>query len=63
MPTRLASVAMGSGDMDCVYHAALYELGEAAAEGRNEDQAAVLQTLVAGRRFRNISDLPFDLTI
>ncbi len=63
MPTRLASIAMGTGDMDCIYHAALYELEEAAAESGNEDQADVLQTLVAGRRLRDISDLPFDLTI
>lgn len=63
MPTRLASIAMGTGDMDCVYHAALYELGAAAVESGKEDQAEVLQTLVAGRRLRDISDLPFDLAI
>ncbi len=34
--------------MDFVYHAALYELEEAAAERGNEDQAEVLQTLVSG---------------
>jgi NgoMIV restriction enzyme len=60
---RLASIAMGTGDMDCVCHAALYELEEAAAESGNEDQAEVLQTPVAGRRLRDIGDLPFDLAI
>jgi hypothetical protein len=50
MPTRLAFIAMGTGDMDCVYHAALYELEEAAAESGNEDQAETLPTLVSGRR-------------
>lgn len=63
LPTRLASIAMGTGDMDCVYHAALHELEEAAAESGNEDQAEMLKTLVAGRRLRDISDLPFDLAI
>jgi len=63
LPTRLASIAMGTGDMDCVYHAALYELEEAAAESGNQDQEEMLQTLVAGRRLRDISDLPFDLAI
>jgi len=63
MPTRLASIAMGTGDMDCVYHAALYELEEAARESGKEDQAEMLQTLVSDRRLRDISDLPFDLAI
>lgn len=63
MPTRLASIAMGTGDMDCVYHAALYELEEAAQESGKQDQAEMLQTLVSGRRLRDISDLPFDLAI
>lgn len=63
MPTRLASIAMGTGDMDCVYHAALHELEEAALESRKEDQAEMLQTLISGRRLRDISDLPFDLAI
>jgi hypothetical protein len=63
MPTRLASIAMGTGDIDCVYHAALYELQEAASESGKEDQAEVLETLVEGRRLRDISDLAFDLCI
>jgi hypothetical protein len=63
MPSRLASIAMGTGDMDCVYHAALYELEEAAQESEREDQAEMLHTLVGGRRLRDISDLPFDLVI
>jgi hypothetical protein len=63
LPTRLASIAMGTGDMDCVYHGALYELMEAAEEIKNQDQSEMLQTLVVGRRLRDISDLPFDLAI
>lgn len=61
LPTRLASIAMGTGDVDCTYHAALYELMEAADESGLEDQADMLNTLVEGRRLRDISDLPLDL--
>jgi hypothetical protein len=63
MPSRLASIAMGTGDVDCTYHGALYELMEAVREIGNEDQAEILQILVDGRRLRDISDLPFDLAI
>jgi hypothetical protein len=61
LPTRLASIAMGTGDVDCTYHAALYELIEAADESELEDQADMLNTLVEERRLRDISDLPLDL--
>ena len=63
MPTRLASIAMGTGDVDCTYHSALYELKEAVDESGNSDQAEMLDTLISGRRQRDISDLPFDLAI
>lgn len=61
LPTRLASIAMGTGDIDCTYHAALHELIDAARESSYKDQAELLDTLVYGRRLRDISDLPFDL--
>lgn len=32
MPARIASLALGTGDIDCVYHFALYELIEAVNE-------------------------------
>ena len=63
LPTRLAALALGTGDLDCVYHFALYELKEAIAEIENEDQMDMLNTLLDGRRLRDISDLPFDLAI
>lgn len=63
MPTRLASIAMGTGDVDCTYHSAFYELKEAVDESGNSDQAEMLDTLISGRRLRDISDLPFDLAI
>lgn len=61
LPTRLASIAVGTGDVDCTYHGALYELMEAAAESSRHDQREMLDTLVDGRRLRDISDLPLDL--
>ena len=61
IPGRIASLAYGTGDIDCVYHFALPELTEAAAD--SDSNSDLLQTLVAGRRLRDISDLPFDLAI
>ncbi len=61
LPTRIASIALGTGDLDCTYHGALHELQESVDEIKNEDQADMLNPLVKGRRLRDISDLPFDL--
>ncbi|MHB8462585.1 MAG: NgoMIV family type II restriction endonuclease [Vulcanimicrobiaceae bacterium] len=63
LPTRLSSLALGTGDVDFVYHAALPELREALAAVGNEDQLDMLNTLVEGRRIRDISDLVLDLLI
>lgn len=59
LPSRIASLALGTGDIDCVYHFALPEL-QRAAEHRDSDHD-LLATLVNGGRLRDISDLPFDL--
>ena len=64
LPSRLASLALGTGDLDCVYHFALYELLEAVREyGQNgrEDIIETLESLVEGKRLKDISDLPLDL--
>ena len=58
---RIASLAYGTGDIDRVYHFALRELVE--ADANNGSDSDVLHTLVAGRRLRDISDLPFDLAV
>ena len=63
MPTRLASLALGTGDLDCTYHFALSELQEAVVASGSESQLEMLQGMIAGRRLRDISDLPFDLAI
>ena len=61
MPNRLASLALGTGDIDCVYHFALYELIRAVKEVGSEDAVETLETLVQGKRLKYISDLPLDL--
>jgi hypothetical protein len=63
LPSRLASVALGTGDLDCVYHMALYELGKSVEEVGDETLSEMFDLLVAGKRLRDISDLPFDLAI
>lgn len=64
-PSRLASVALGTGDLDCVYHFALPELIKAVSEFDEGDGEAtsLLNILIEGKRLRDISDLPLDLAI
>lgn len=63
LPTRLAAIALGTGDLDCVYHIALPELKKALEDQKNEDQLDMLLVLIEGERLRDISDLPFDIAI
>ena len=63
MPSRIASLAMGTGDIDCVYHFALYELVDAVAETGEETAMEMLKMLIDGKRLKDISDLPLDLTV
>ncbi|MEV7065768.1 NgoMIV family type II restriction endonuclease [Streptomyces collinus] len=62
-PSRLASLALGTGDIDTVYHFALPELIEAVKQTDNDEAVSMLNTLVTGKRLRDISDLPLDLAI
>lgn len=62
LPSRLASLTLGTGDIDCTYHFALPEL-LTAVKSVSEDLQDMLQAMVEGRRLRDISDLPFDLAI
>jgi hypothetical protein len=63
LPARIASIALGTGDIDCTYHGALYELMNAARKRGHDDALEMLNILVEGRRLRDISDLPFDLAV
>lgn len=63
LPSRLASLALGTGDIDCVYHFALPELKAAVEASGAEDSMEMLSTLIEGKRLKDISDLPLDLAI
>lgn len=62
-PSRLASIALGTGDIDCVYHFALYELQAAVKALGLDDATDLLAVMVDGKRLKDISDLPLDLAI
>ena len=62
-PSRLASLALGTGDVDTVYHFALPELIEAVSLTDNDEAISMLGILVDGKRLRDISDLPLDLAV
>lgn len=67
LPSRLASLALGTGDIDCLYHCALYELLDAVreygAEYNRDDIVESLENLINGKRLKDISDLPLDLSV
>lgn len=63
LPSRLASLALGTGDIDCLYHFALDELIKAVQATEAEDSIEMLKILVEGKRLKDISDLPLDLAV
>lgn len=63
LPSRLASIALGTGDIDCVYHFALYELQAAIQTQGLDDAGEMLAVMVDGKRLKDISDLPLDLAV
>ena len=62
-PSRIASIALGTGDIDCVYHFALPELLETVKDLGFADAGELLDTMIGGKRLRDIADLPLDLVI
>lgn len=63
LPARIASIALGTGDIDCVYHFALNEMLETARSLNYLDALELLQIMVEGKRLKDISDLPLDLAV
>ena len=59
--TQIASLALGTGDIDCVYQFALTELRQAIIETTNEEPLQLLDIMIDGKRLREIADLPLDL--
>lgn len=62
-PNRISSIALGTGDIDCVYHFALYELVAALEELNDESALELVQMMIAGGRLKDVSDLPLDLAV
>lgn len=62
-PNRIASIALGTGDIDCVYHFALPELMDTVKALGYGDAEEMLHTMIEGKRLRDISDLPLDLVV
>lgn len=62
-PSRLSSLALGTGDIDCVYHFALPELISAVESDGHSEPTDLLHMMVEGRRLKDIADLPLDLTV
>lgn len=60
LPSRLSSLALGTGDIDCLYHVALPELQAAVAASGDKKAMRLMDTMVDGHRLRDISDLPLD---
>ena len=60
-PTRLASIARGTGEVDASYHIAFQELATAVAASQNAGQQAAWNEVVGQGRLRDINDLPGDL--
>lgn len=63
LPSRLASLALGTGDLDFVYHIALPELRSAVKKFGSPDSRECLDIMINGKRLRDISDLPLDLAV
>lgn len=61
LPTRLASIGMGTGDMDAIYHATFVELLQAVGEFGTDGEKSTLDLLVQGGRLRDYEELPLAL--
>jgi hypothetical protein len=63
LPSRIASIALGTGDIDMIYHFALPELIESVTEIESSDSLEMMRIMLEGKRLRDISDLPLDLAV
>ena len=63
LPSRIASLALGTGDIDCVYHFALHELRATLLATGDEGYLDTLDMMIEGNRLKDIADLPLDLIV
>lgn len=57
LPTRLAAIARGTGEVDAVYHVALDELVQATGTAGNAEQQAVLEEMITQNRLADFETL------
>jgi len=62
-PCASPSLALGTVDIDCVYHFALPELRAAVRDKGGEDTKELLDMMIEGKRLKDIADLPLDLAV
>lgn len=62
-PSRISSIALGTGDIDHVYHFALHELIDTVKDLKMNDAEDLINIMIQGKRLRDISDLPLDLIV
>ncbi len=63
LPSRLSSLCLGTGDLDCVYHVALPELRSAVTQLGQSEASELLELMIEGGRLKDIADLPLDLVL
>lgn len=63
LPSRIASLALGTGEFDCVYHLALPELVAAVEEHCDDSSQELLASMIEGKRLKDLTDLPLDLAV
>ena len=61
LPSRLASLSLGTGDLDAVYHVYFEELRTAVHSVGTENERKALDALVGGDRLRDYNSLPLVL--
>lgn len=61
LPSRLASIARGTGEVDKTYHVALPELTAAVDYAGTADQKQILRELITHNRLADVTRLPLDL--
>ena len=55
LPSRLASLCLGTGDIDCVYHFALPEPIAGVEKTGSDDSVNMVKIMVEGKRLKDIS--------
>ncbi len=63
LPSRIATLALGTSGIDCIYHFALPELIASVKKLGLEDSVYLMKMMVDGKQLKDISVLPLDLAV